>query len=578
MSFSRGLNVFSATVSGDIVEASTAIAKINEVLYSRELPDTKNAAIIVFEDTLNPLLGVLKLNKEIFPSIQSDCLAVKNLAESLGFTLSLNAEFYPADVAEVTSKLLIGKKLYPRTEMVPVQITGEGQQPTIQDSIAAADIANEQAAAAATPDSQATIEAQTELSAAGAADIIANSAFQAALVAVDPDFQKLDEEAAESATDYKDNQPLSTIGEEQARLIPQGLVDIINANVGESGDLQSNLSELCQNPLANLIIDVRDRIQFYTNANFGNLNSTLATISGDGALTSQYTALKEAMGGGDGVGGTVALLNEFKDHTDRLSGLVLEKTNENSSNTSQSTTDNFVYNELPTNLGTTIISFSAKEFRSAKYFIQGSAGIEHQMSEYSIIHDSNTVFGREIDTTYTIDPFIKFSASIANGSISLTANSSLPNTSLVIYGIRLMIAKPATSYTNISQYKIIENHQILNAHENTQTDYISQQTSSLGQESTLAGLSEFIQEMFTDMQTGSTAEKQQKLTTAATTINTFGATLRSAMTADYDAYADLTKRAEAMKLAYNWSKGYEDENVKPLLDKTLKSSVIEQLQ
>jgi hypothetical protein len=577
MSFSRGLNSQSTTTSSEVAEALSAINLIKQQITQTATDQTKSQAILEFEDTINPLLGILKLNKEIFPEIQADCLEVKQLVDSTGLTLSLNPDFYPQETVKQTSKLVLGKKLYPRTEMVPVEILDAASQPTIKPSLTST-VAGSTAGSTAEGASQATEESITELNAAIVAESSSNVAQLTVETAVDSAFTTLDELAAAAAASYKDDEALSTIGEESASLIPQGLVDIINANVGDAGSLQENLPALCQNPLGNLITDVRDRILYYTNSNFTILSSTLASVSADSALTSQYKALKESMGGGDGVGGAVAVLNEFLDHTNRLSGLVLEKTNENAGNTSQSTTDNFIYNELPPNVATSIVSFSSDQFRSAKYYIQGSSGIEHQMSEYTVIHDGTYVFGREVDTAYTIDPFISFSSNIANKIITVTANSSIPNTSLVVYGIRLMIAKPITSYTNISQYKIIENHQILNAHDSSNTDYISEQTSGLRQESILASLSEFVQEMFTGMQSGSTAEKQQKLLTAAAAINNFSATLESAMASDYEAYADLSKRAEAMRLAYDWSRGYQDPSVKSLLDKSLNTSVIEQLQ
>ena len=73
---------------------------------------------------------------------------------------------------------------------------------------------------------------------------------------------------------------------------------------------------------------------------------------------------------------------------------------------------------------TSIDSFSASTYRSAKYQVQITRGSEYQVTEISIVHDDSDSFGTEYATIKTGETLSTFSTDISGGNVRLLATPS----------------------------------------------------------------------------------------------------------------------------------------------------------
>ena len=73
---------------------------------------------------------------------------------------------------------------------------------------------------------------------------------------------------------------------------------------------------------------------------------------------------------------------------------------------------------------TSIDSFSASEYRSAKYQVQVTQGSSYQVTEISIVHDGSDSYGTEYATIKTGSSLASFSTDISEGNVRLLATPS----------------------------------------------------------------------------------------------------------------------------------------------------------
>ena len=73
---------------------------------------------------------------------------------------------------------------------------------------------------------------------------------------------------------------------------------------------------------------------------------------------------------------------------------------------------------------TSIDTFSASTYRSAKYQIQITRGSEYQVTEISIVHDGSDSYGTEYATLKTGETLSTFSTDISGGNVRLLATPS----------------------------------------------------------------------------------------------------------------------------------------------------------
>jgi hypothetical protein len=455
---------------------------------------------------------------------------------------------------------------------IPAIPTNEVSAEVIAATAAAANSAVE---AAANTASESTANGTQQVAATATTTTTA-----AAAATPDPLFDLIDA-AANSAADLYKNTPISNLKQEAASLLPAGLLALVkSATSNSSNTLDQDLAVLCTNPVA-AVQNVIQSLSDYANNNFAALDAALPLIAADVNLATQYANLKISLAGSDGLSGTLAMAKAFEEHALRISGILVENTSPYASETWDSGPQNITYSDIPTSVATDVIVFDATRFRSAKYYIQATSGSEHQMTEYSVIHDNAIVYGREINTTYTIDPFVSFTSELNGTNVSVIATSTLPNTNLVIYGIRLKTAKSAKSYPDMSQFRILENHKTVKSYYNDDVDYVAQQTSSLTATS-IFSLARSIEDLIVELTgpgfvSSSTLDKQLKIDSAANNINTLATELQQSIETDHNVFVNLSKRIEVLKMASNWSELNQDASAKKLLDMTLNQSVRENL-
>jgi len=73
---------------------------------------------------------------------------------------------------------------------------------------------------------------------------------------------------------------------------------------------------------------------------------------------------------------------------------------------------------------TSIDSFSASEYRSAKYQVQITRGSSYQVTEISVVHDGSDSYGTEYATIKTGSSLASFSTDISEGNVRLLATPS----------------------------------------------------------------------------------------------------------------------------------------------------------
>lgn len=347
--------------------------------------------------------------------------------------------------------------------------------------------------------------------------------------------------------------------------------------------MQDGLATFSYNPLASLITTTKDLFLYYTAGNYANLNVALSVVYADANLTSQYKALREAIGGPDGLAGCLAQMDFFKEHTDRLSGLILDVDSPFDVTDNDSRDEYLNVNDVAAGVATVIFSFDSRYFRSAKYMVQATAGSldrGHQTTELVILHDNHHAYTREIVSVYSQDPFIAFSTRLLNNRVEVLANTSASNTDFVIHGIRLRIARAAAAYGEMSQKRIIEQHELLQAYLDDGVDYVASQSASLLIGGGLVGeLGREFNDMLITFSNGgfisqSVPTKQAQILAMAETLKTRRAAIQTQMDADYAEFIRVRKLTEALDIAYNLAASYTDSTGNAIPSSTLNSSTI----
>jgi hypothetical protein len=356
------------------------------------------------------------------------------------------------------------------------------------------------------------------------------------------------------------------------------LSSIARSVATDSGGLQSGLSQISVNPLSNFLTQTKGSLSTLTASNYSGLDSTLPDVASDPALSTEYAELKTSLGGSDGLSGAISQIDAYQLHTDRLSGVTLSSESDYSTEEESGT-----YYEYATiannNTWETAIEFNARRYRSAKYFIQGTANNEHQTSEVFLIHDNNRVYVREVDLIYTQDPFIQFTGSLSDNVVRVMANTEFQNTSLVIYGIRLEVASNAESQSVISQDKILASARAMKGfYGEDGNNYVQLQSNSIFNTVPLTTIDYHIREMSRKINSNefnvlSTAQKQAYLRDYANTINSSANALQNSIDSDIAAYNDVSKKIEAASVLATINTNYSDPESKALLNLTLQPSV-----
>lgn len=89
------------------------------------------------------------------------------------------------------------------------------------------------------------------------------------------------------------------------------------------GGLKAGLSAISKNPLGAAIGALKGKLGGLTSGGFAGLASAIPAVSGNAALATEFTKLKQVLGGADGLSGAVAAVKKFESHTNKLSGIDL---------------------------------------------------------------------------------------------------------------------------------------------------------------------------------------------------------------------------------------------------------------
>ena len=241
-------------------------------------------------------------------------------------------------------------------------------------------------------------------------------------------------------------------------------------------------------------------------------------------------------------------------------------------------TSNTIY-DIAANTWVVIDQFSTNEYRSAKMFIQGSSVNEHQTSEVFLIHDNTKVYLREVYLIYTQDPFIQFTGEIVANTVRILANSALPNTDIVTYGIMLEVVNKSLADSSISQDKILEAAASMKGlYPNDNTDYVKAQTGSLYKENLVADFDRAINDTLNILNSPeflaqSTSAKQAQIESLVATINERTAALQESIDADVTAFREISTKVESGSIVSGISSSYADPYAKTLLDMTLNNEM-----
>lgn len=520
-----------------------ATAKLQSILIKEMNSDKVAAALYEYEDTVNSLYGsILSLSDADKVPLLKGMLEVIGLASTRGYTINLYSD--DASVSEIKvkteSSVRTGKKLYPQT----ISYNLAGQTITVP------------------------LETSAPINTTTSEIVIAPDV-------VDPVFAQQDAELdALANVPYAMDQTVDPL----PVILPAEINEAALRAAANTNGLQAGLVELSQNPLADIINTTRNTILYYTENNYANLNVALTEASSNVSLTTEYRALLDAIGGLDGLSGIVSQLDNFEDHTNRLSGLTLPNDSEFAEPDDESTTEDLYYNDVSGDLYP-IISFSAKKFRSAKYWIQATAGDSgHQATELYVTHDNRVVYTRQVESVYTEDPFIELTAQLLDGNIRVLANTAYPNTKFVTYGIRLRIARNSESYKRMSQSKILNNAQQLTSFLNDGVNYTAYQCGSLTKRGLVGNIGREFRDMLSRLSNAifeaqSVAAKQAAILDWAASINNDTSALQESINSDYTAFMDCGRKLEALGIAYTLTTGYQDSNTKSVIAPTLNTQV-----
>jgi len=338
--------------------------------------------------------------------------------------------------------------------------------------------------------------------------------------------------------------------------------------------LDETLASISVNPAAVNINAAKSTLSSLTACNYSGLDSTLSSISGEAALAPAYQQLKLALGGPDGLSGSVAYVNAFEDHTNRLSGVTLSS-DITGIIPEEENTEIFEYKyDLPINTQTVIAHFNPQKIRSAKFFVQATSNVDHQSSEVFVVHDNQRVYTREVDVIYTHDPFITFTSQFAADNVTIMATSTKVNTDMVIYSIRLPVITKANSDHTFDQSKLIENARALSGFfPEDKVDYVAAQAGSLQNGGSVSQLNTEINEALVKLQSSqftslSTEGKKEYINSIATAINTKSVSLQQSIDKDLSAYADVEKLVNAADVVSTLVVNYASTDTKRLYDVT----------
>lgn len=536
------------TLNSAYTQAKEAIAAIQREIVGRKASLT-HADCYDFEDQMNGLSGeLLNLDMDLLAEIRLENASIVQTVGLLGIELALHESVLPEDRETPTQTNVVtqvGKKLYPLTIQVQKEIESKLSIETLP------------------PDPNTSeplvlgIDSEDE---------------------IDPLFDELDSEPVVEET-------LAEIQTETTPYITQSLIDLSLTAAANANGLQAGLTTFSRNPIAHLTTSTKALLIYFTENNYANLNAALSIVSSDSNLASQYKALREAIGGPDGLSGCVSQIDFFEDHTDRLSGLVLDTSSPNDQQDNDST-DEYIYVYDFSGSNTVIFSFDSRYFRSAKYMIQATAGAldrGHQATELYILHDNFHAYTREIAAMYTQDPFITYTTRLLNGRVEVLASTTAANTDFVIHGQKLRIARQAKSYGEMSQTRIIEQHELLSSYLNDGVDYVAKISGSLQKGYLVANLDREFRDMliymsspvFTGLSTGS---KQAGLLQMANTLMQRAEDLQTAIDTDYEEFVQARKNTEALDIAYNLSAAFQDATSKTTMNSTLNSATINAIE
>ena len=99
-----------------------------------------------------------------------------------------------------------------------------------------------------------------------------------------------------------------------------------------------------------------------------------------------------------------------------------------------------------TSSGQTLDSFSATDYRSAKYIIQAFSGADVHVTELLLTHDDTTVYKSESNITYSTSSLITLDASISSGNVVVTVTPANADTTVDFYRTTLL-ARTLDSFT-----------------------------------------------------------------------------------------------------------------------------------
>jgi len=239
---------------------------------------------------------------------------------------------------------------------------------------------------------------------------------------------------------------------------------------------------------------------------------------------------------------------------------------------------NTIY-DIATSEWVPVVEFSTDTYRSAKLFIQGSSINEHQTSEVFVIHDNEKVYLREVYLIYTQDPFVTFTGEIVANTVRILANTSLPNTDIILYGIMLEVANKSKSNSSISQDKILEAAAAMKGlYPDDETDYVKAMAGSLYRENLVADFDRQIKDALAILSSGEfaalpEATQQTRIEELADLIAARSAALQESIDADIAAFTEVSTRVESGSVLAGISTSYADPQAKDLLDMTLNNAV-----
>jgi hypothetical protein len=397
---------------------------------------------------------------------------------------------------------------------------------------------------------------------------------------IDPVFEEIDQEAEDQV-----EEPLATQQNETVPYLSDAMVQLALTAAANANGLQAGLTTFSYNPLAALIDNTKALLLYYSEGNYANLNTELSGVSTDPLLATEYKELQNSIGGNDGLSAAVAQLDNFKDHTDRLSGLVLDEDSPNAEPTDDSVDDFLTLNDFSGG-PTLIFSFNARKFRSAKYLIQASADLTdrgHQGTEIYILHDNHHAFTREVTGIYTQEPFVAYTTRLLNNKVEVFATSNVPNTNFVITGTRLQIAKASKTYAEMSQQKVIELHELMAVYLDDGVDYVALCSASLLKPFLVANLGREFRDMLATISNGgflsqSTGQKQAGLLQWASTLRTRWGEIQAQMDADWNNFVETRRKTEAFDIAYNLTVAYTDDSGNAIPSATLNSATIQAIE